>query len=253
MGSFHSLGPNLRCSGDRRGQLWAILAPCLDPAAGSRRGLAVGEVCGITQQATTLVPGRESVESLRVLVAEDDDAVRAALVQLSLALNHKVVAEARDGREAVVLADSTSPEVALLDIRMPHMDGLEAARAINERHLIPIIIVTAHPDEDLMERAAEIGVFSYLLKPVTRHRLAAAIATARARFGDLQMLRDEVGDLKRALEARKLVERAKGIVMRDMGVGEQEAYRWLKRTSSHSNQKLAEVARRIVALDQQPR
>jgi response regulator NasT len=192
------------------------------------------------------------LESLRILVADDDDAVRTALVQLSLALNHRVVAEARDGREAVLLADSTSPDLALLDIRMPHMDGIEAARAINQRHMIPVIIVTAHPDEGLMEQAAEVGVFAYLLKPLTRNRLAAAISTARARFADLQTLREEVGDLRRALEARKLVERAKGIVMRDLGVGEQEAYRWLKRTSSHSNQKLADVARRIVAMDEQP-
>jgi response regulator NasT len=103
-----------------------------------------------------------------------------------------------------------------------------------------------------MEQAAEVGVFSYLLKPVTLQRLAAAISTARARFFDLQMLRSEVGDLQSALEARKLVERAKGILMRDLRVGEQEAYRWLKRTSSHHNQKLAEVARRIVALEQRP-
>ncbi|MBN1458190.1 MAG: ANTAR domain-containing protein, partial [Armatimonadetes bacterium] len=92
----------------------------------------------------------------------------------------------------------------------------------------------------------------YLVKPITRERLAAAIATAQARFDDLRLLRDEVGDLKTSLEARKLVERAKGIIMRDMGVGEQEAYRWLKRTSSHSNLKIGEVARKIVALDAQP-
>ncbi|MGD0111184.1 MAG: response regulator [Armatimonadota bacterium] len=192
------------------------------------------------------------MESLRVLIADDEEAIRAVLVQLSQALSHQVVGQAHDGQEAVALARTTDPDMILLDIRMPHMDGLEAARAITSEKLVPIIIVTAHADQALMEQAAEVGVFSYLLKPVTLQRLAAAISTARARFFDLQMLRSEVGDLQSALEARKLVERAKGILMRDLRVGEQEAYRWLKRTSSHHNQKLAEVARRIVALEQRP-
>jgi response regulator NasT len=192
------------------------------------------------------------VESLRVLIADDEEAIRAALVQLSQALSHQVVAQARDGHEAVMLARTTDPDVILLDIRMPHMDGIEAARAITAERMVPIIIVTAHADHSLMEEAAEAGVFSYLLKPITLQRLAAAISTARARFSDLELLRAEVGDLKTALEARKLIERAKGILMRDMRVGEQEAYRWLKRTSSHHNRKLSDVARRIVALDRHP-
>ena len=192
------------------------------------------------------------MRKLRVLVADDEEAVRLALVRLTEALGHTVAAEARDGQEAVVQARTADPDVALLDIRMPRMDGLEAARAISECRPLPIIIVTAHADAELMERAAAVGAFSYLLKPITRERLAGAISTALARFADLQLLRDEVGDLKRALEARKLVERAKGVIMRDLGVGEQEAYRWLKRTSSLNNQKLADVARRVVALDQHP-
>jgi AmiR/NasT family two-component response regulator len=192
------------------------------------------------------------VESLRILVADDDDAVRTALARLSESLGHRVVAEARDGVEAVELAARTSPNLVLLDIRMPRMDGLEAAREMTEREALPIVIVTAHTDEDLMQQAAEVGAFSYLVKPITGDRLAAAISTARARFADLELLKAEVGGLKEALEARKLIERAKGIIMRDMGVGEQEAYRWLKRTSSHSNQKIAQVARRIVALESRP-
>jgi len=192
------------------------------------------------------------VDTLRVLVADDEEAVRSALVELLESLNHQVVGEAHDGHEAVALARTADPDVILLDIRMPRMDGLEAARAISTEKLVPIIIVTAHADQDLMEKAVEAGVFAYLIKPITMQRLAAAIATGRARFSDMQLLRAEVGDLKGALEARKLVERAKGIIMRDLRVGEQEAYRWLKRTSSHSNQKLAEVARRIVALEQRP-
>lgn len=186
---------------------------------------------------------------LRLLVAEDEDAVRNAIVQMSESLGHKVVAQACDGREAVDIVPRAKPDLVLLDIRMPKLNGLEAAKLILASRPLPIVIVTGHTEQSLIEDAAELGVFSYLVKPLTCERLAAAIATALARFRDLESLRGEVGELKDSLDARKLIERAKGIVMRDMKVGEQEAYRWLQRTSTRSNQKLAEVARRIVALE----
>jgi len=189
------------------------------------------------------------VKGLRVLVADDEDAVRATLVELCKSLGHEVVAEARDGKEALELADSASPELVLLDIQMPSMTGFEVARAVAERRAVPVLIVTAFADEDLMREAARSGAFSYLLKPVSRERLAAAVSTAVARFADLQALKGEVGDLKQSLEDRKLIERAKGILMRDMGVKEQEAFSWLKRASSHHNLKIGEVARRLVSLE----
>jgi response regulator NasT len=193
------------------------------------------------------------VERLRLLVADDEASARLALVRLSESLGHEVVAEACDGREAVDMTELTAPDLLLLDIAMPNMDGLEAAEAILERSQIPVVIVTGHTGQHLIKRAADCGVFSYLVKPVTRERLAAAISTARARFSDMQGLRDEVGGLKDALEARKLVERAKGVLMRDLGVGEQEAYRWLKRSSSQSNRRISEIARDIVALESRDR
>jgi len=189
------------------------------------------------------------VERLRILVADDEESVRRALATMCELLGHQVVAQARDGEEAVSLARQTTPDLILLDIRMPHMDGLEAARTISQHVFAPILIVTGHTDDDFIQEAAEAGVFSYLVKPMTSERLSAAISTARARFSDLFHLKEELGDIKQALEARKLIERAKGILMRDMRIGEQEAYRWLKRASSHHNQKLAEIARRVVALD----
>jgi response regulator NasT len=190
---------------------------------------------------------------LRVLVAEDDPSVRAVLVEMVEALGHEVVAQAQDGQEAVELAARSSPDLALLDIRMPRMDGLAAAQAIMQHHLLPTLIITAHAEESLINQAAQSGAFAYLLKPVSQERLAAAISTACARFRDQELLRDEVGSLRCNLEDRKLIERAKGILMRDLGVSEPEAYRWLKLTSSRSNDKIAEVARRIVALDTSPR
>ena len=189
------------------------------------------------------------MKGLRVLVADDEDAVRLTLAELCRSLGHEVVAEARDGNQALELAETMAPDLVLLDIKMPGLTGLEVARAVTERRGVPVLIVTAHADEELMHEAARSGAFSYLLKPVNRERLAAAASTAIARFSDLQSLKGEVGDLKQSLEDRKLVERAKGILMRDMNVKEQEAYSWLKRTSSHHNLKIAEIARRVVALE----
>lgn len=192
------------------------------------------------------------MERLRLLIADDEEVARRAIAELCASLGHEVVAEARSGRETIELAQVTNPDLLLLDINMPGLTGLEAASDILERGAVPIVIITGHTDESLITDAARIGVFSYLVKPITRERLSAAILTAQARFNDMAELRDEVGGLKRSLEDRKLVERAKGIIMRDMKVGEQEAYRWLKRTSSQSNQRIAEVARRLVALEAQP-
>jgi response regulator NasT len=192
------------------------------------------------------------VERLRLLIADDEEVVRKTLVEMCESLGHQVAAEARNGQEAVEMAGLTNPDLVLLDIRMPVLGGLEAAKAILERDAVPIVIVTGHTDQELINDAAEAGVFSYCVKPITAERLMAAIATAQARFTDLQKVKGEVGDLKRSLDDRKLVERAKGIIMRDMKVGEQEAYRWMKRTSSQSNRKIADVAKSIVALDTRP-
>ena len=189
------------------------------------------------------------MERLRLLIADDEEVVRRTLVEMCESLGHQVIAQAGNGQEAVEMAGLAGPDLVLLDIKMPVMGGLEAARAILEHSSVPIVIVTGHTDTSLINDAARVGVFSYLVKPITAERLLAAIATAQARFGDLQGLRGEVGDLKRSLDDRKLVERAKGVIMRDMKVGEQEAYRWLKRTSSQSNRKIADVARSIVALE----
>jgi len=158
------------------------------------------------------------VPILRVLIADDEEPVRSAIAAMSESLGHEVVALAQDGSEAVELAELTNPDLLLLDIEMPKLNGLGAARALLEKTLLPIVIVTGHTDQSLIEDAAQVGVFSYLVKPITKERLSAAIATALARFNDLASLRGEVGDLRESLDARKLVERAKGIIMRHMMV-----------------------------------
>jgi two-component system, response regulator PdtaR len=189
------------------------------------------------------------MKRLRILVADDDPAVRATFVEMCKSLGHHVVGEARTGDEAIELADHALPDLALLDIKMPELSGIDAARVITHRWNLPVLIVTGHAEDSLMRQAAESGAFNYILKPLTRERLAGAIAVAIARYSDMKDLKEEVGGLKQSLEDRKLVERAKGILMRDMKVGEQEAFSWLKRTSSHRNAPMADVARRVVALE----
>jgi AmiR/NasT family two-component response regulator len=189
------------------------------------------------------------MKRVRILVADDDDAVRATLAALCESIGHQVVAEAANGSEALALAESALPDIALLDIKMPEPDGIEVARQFTSKWNLPALLVTAHADESLIRQAAASGAFNYILKPITREKLSAAISVAIARFSDMQDLKVEVGDLRQDLEDRKTIERAKGILMRDMQVGEQEAFQWLKRTSSHHNTRLAEVARRVVALE----
>jgi response regulator NasT len=192
------------------------------------------------------------MKRMRVLIADDEEAVRSVIAAMCQSLGHIVVGVARDGTEALALLEETRPDLALLDIKMPEPNGIEVARVISQRQNIPVLIVTAFADDNLMRQAAESGVFSYLLKPLTRDRLAEAISTVSASFTKIQKMQEEIDDLKQSLEERKLIERAKGILMRDMKVGEQEAFSWLKRTSSHSNTKLVDVARRLIALETNP-
>src|SRR5439155_18899054 len=130
----------------------------------------------------------------------------------------EVCGEARDGREAVELARSLQPDLAILDVRMPRLDGIEAARAMMDERPLPIVILTAYGEEELVARAAEVGVFGYLVKPFREHDLLAAIRTARARHEELAALREEAESLAEALAARKAIERAKGILMAKEGL-----------------------------------
>src|SRR5881296_443841 len=146
---------------------------------------------------------------MRILVAEDETIIRLDLRALLERAGFEVCAEARDGEEAVALARSEQPDVAVLDVKMPKLDGIEAARRILDERPIPILMLTAYDQRELVERAVEAGVFHYLVKPFREADLLPAIETARARFGELSALREEVDSLAEALAARKVVERAK--------------------------------------------
>lgn len=153
-----------------------------------------------------------------------------------------MVGTADTGRRAAEMARTLQPELILLDIAMPGLDGISAAREILAAQPVPIVMVTGHADPALVERAAAAGVFTYLLKPVGRRDLDAAIQTARARFAELQAVRQQVRDLTEALEIRKVVEQAKGILMKRLQLSEAEAFRRLQRRASAERRSLREVA-----------
>ncbi|HEX9075540.1 MAG TPA: response regulator [Anaerolineae bacterium] len=189
------------------------------------------------------------MDTLRVLLA-DDESLRVMSLKGQLeSMGHKVIAEAANGKEAVNLARELKPDLAILDIKMPEMDGIEAARTITQERPIPIILLTAFSEKELAERAAEANVAAYLMKPVSEHDLLPAIALAVSRFKEFQALHREVDDLRDALETRKLVERAKGILMRRLNLTEEEAFRRMQRRSQNENKKLGEIANAIITAD----
>jgi two-component system, response regulator PdtaR len=184
---------------------------------------------------------------MRILVAEDETIIRLDLKDLLERAGFEVVAEAKDGEEAVALARSAQPDLALMDVKMPRLDGIEAARRILEERPIPIVMLTAYGQQELVARAAEAGVFGYLVKPFREQDLLPAIHTARARHEELQALREEAESLQEALAARKVIERAKGLLMAKEGLTEDEAFSRLRRASQASQRPLKVIAEAVVA------
>jgi two-component system, response regulator PdtaR len=189
-------------------------------------------------------------QSLKIAVADDEPDTREFFERYLPRLGHQVTAVAENGRELVDRCRQNRPDLVITDIRMPGMDGLSAVEALFKEQAVPSIVVTAHADEQWVDRARQVGVFSYLLKPVTERDLGPAIAVAWGQWEQFQALRKEAADLRQALEDRKLIERAKGSVMRRLGVSEAEAFRRLRRYSSDHNMKLVEVARVVDSAEQ---
>ena len=184
---------------------------------------------------------------MRVLIAEDETIIRLDLRTLLERAGFEVCAEARDGEEAVELARETQPEVAVLDVKMPRLDGIEAARRILDERPIPIVMLTAYGQEELVSRAVEAGVFGYLVKPFREQDLLPAIQTARARHEELAALRKEAESLSAALAARKVIERAKGLLMKKESLSEEEAVARLRKASQVSGRPLRVVAEAVLA------
>src|SRR5881398_738153 len=201
-------------------------------------------------QAVTRASPRRSLRRLRcvrVLIAEDETIIRLDLRALLERAGFEVCAEARDGEEAVALARSEQPDVAVLDVKMPKLDGIEAARRILNERPIPIVMLTAYGQDELVQRAAEAGVFGYLVKPFREQDLLPAIHTARARHEELAALREEAESLADALAARKAIERAKGLLMEKEGLSEAEAFGRLRKASQISQRPLKVIAEAVIA------
>ena len=184
---------------------------------------------------------------MRILIAEDETIIRLDLRELLEKAGFDVCAEAKDGEEAVALARTIEPDLALLDVKMPKLDGIEAARRILDERPIPIVMVTAYGEEELVSRAVEAGVFGYLVKPFRETDLLPAIATARARYDELAAVREEADSLAEALAARKAIERAKGLLMEREGLTEQDAFARLRKASQISGRPLKVVADALIA------
>src|SRR5467141_1880177 len=184
---------------------------------------------------------------MRILVAEDETIIRLDLRDILVRAGFEVCAEARDGEEAVELARSEQPDLAIMDVKMPKLDGIDAARKILDERPIPIVMLTAYGQEELVSRAVEAGVFGYLVKPFREQDLLPAIATARARHEELTAVREEAESLADALAARKSIERAKGLLMEKEGLTEDEAFARLRKASQASQRPLKVIAEAVVA------
>ena len=182
-----------------------------------------------------------------VLIAEDYAKTRKSLEENLATLGYDVVASAKNGEDAVKLADEHRPSLIIMDVKMPKKDGIDAAREISAIYTVPIILVTGITDDEVATRAVEAGVFAYLVKPVTKKQLEPAIKIASARFEQFEGLRGEVSDLKEAIEIRKVIEKAKGIVMKRCNLSEEEAFKLLQSHSQKENKKMIDIAESVIS------
>ncbi len=186
------------------------------------------------------------MKPLRVLIADDDGLTLMVMRKILTTMGHEVVGEAADGEQCEQLARKTNPDLIIVDIRMPKMDGLEAARRIQSVRPTPVIILSAHSEAGLGSEAANAGGHAYLVKPFTAHQLEPAIEMALTNFQRTRMQEQKIQQMNEALETRKLVERAKGLLMRQTGLDEEAAYLRLQKAARNENRKLADVARAII-------
>jgi len=182
----------------------------------------------------------------RVLVAEDEALIRLDLVEMLREEGYEVVGEAGDGEQAVELATELRPDLVILDVKMPKRDGIEAASEIAGKRIAPVVILTAFSQRELVERARDAGAMAYLVKPFAKRDLVPAVELAISRFTELQALEAEVAGLTDRLETRKVVERAKGLLMAKQAMTEPEAFRWIQRTAMDRRTTMKAVALVVV-------
>ncbi|WP_370892929.1 ANTAR domain-containing response regulator [Janibacter sp. GXQ6167] len=184
---------------------------------------------------------------LRILLAEDEALIRLDLAEMLGEAGYEVVGQAADGEQAVALAESTRPDLIIMDVKMPVMDGLSAAEAIGEKRICPVIMLTAFSQKELVERARDAGVMAYIVKPFTVSDVTPAIEVAISRWAQMTSLEAEIADLGERLETRKAVERAKGVLMKKLKISEADAFRWIQKTAMDRRMGMREVADAVVA------
>lgn len=186
------------------------------------------------------------MEPLRIVIADDEPIIRLDLRRTLENMGHIVTGEASDGAQAVEITRELKPDVAILDVKMPNMDGIDAAKVISTEGIAPVLLLTAYSQKDLVERARDAGVFAYLVKPFKEADLMPAIEIAIARYEEFLEMEKEVSDLENKLETRKAVDRAKGILMDQYGLKEQDAFRRIQVQSMNTRKSMREIADAII-------
>ena len=192
----------------------------------------------------------QAIGRLRVAVAEDERDTREFFAQMVNGLGHEVVGTAQTGRELAALCRAQRPDLVITDIKMPDMDGIDAATHLYQEAPVPVILVSAFHEPELIARAEADHILGYLVKPIKQSDLEPTIALAMKRFEQFEALRKEAADLRQALEDRKLIERAKGLLMKKVGLDEQEAFRRLQKVAMDSNRRMAEVAQMVLTAEE---
>ena len=187
---------------------------------------------------------------VRILVAEDEAIIRLDLVEMLVEAGYVVVAQATNGVEAIALAEEHKPDLAILDVKMPELDGISAAEKIIE--IAPVLMLTAFSQKDLVERARDAGAMAYVVKPFSISDLVPAIEIAVSRHRQLVALQQEVGDLHERLETRKVIDRAKGILMATLKLSEPDAFSWIQRTAMDRRMSMKDVAQAVISPDAVP-
>jgi response regulator NasT len=188
----------------------------------------------------------ERTPARRVVIAEDEALIRLDLAEMLAEEGYDVVGQAGDGETAVQLAEQHRPDLVVLDVKMPKLDGIAAAQRIAEQRIAPVVILTAFSQRDLVEQARDAGAMAYLVKPFTKNDLMPSIEMAVSRFAELQMLEAEVADLTERLETRKLVDRAKGVLQARLELSEPDAFRWIQKTAMDLRLSMRQVADGVI-------
>ena len=187
-----------------------------------------------------------SAPAPRVVIAEDEALIRLDLAEMLAEQGYDVVGQAGDGEQAVALATQLRPDLVVMDVKMPKLDGIAAAALIAQERIAPVVMLTAFSQRDLVERARQSGAMAYLVKPFTASDLVPAIEMARSRFAEITALEHEVGDLTEQLATRKAVERAKGLLQESLGISEPDAFRWIQRTAMDLRLSMLQVAQGVI-------